>query len=154
MTEAIHVRTAVPADAPAIRRLTREAYAKWVGADGREPLPMTVDHDAAVRHHRFDMLFVDSELAAFIETADETHRLLIVNVAVAPGFQGRGLGRRLLALAEDVAASLGRRRIGLYTNALWQANVRLYARLGYRVDDEEILGGGLVRVNMSKALPP
>ena len=37
------LRQAVPADAPAIRELTRAAYAKWIPLIGREPKPMTAD---------------------------------------------------------------------------------------------------------------
>jgi GNAT superfamily N-acetyltransferase len=140
------------ADAAAIRSLTRAAYAKWIPVVGREPKPMSADYDAAMLVHRFDLLHVDGELAALIETVDEGDRLLIENVAVAPGFQGRGLGRRLLAHAETVAADLGYRRIRLYTNQRFTENLQLYARLGYRVDSEDPIDGGLVRVNMSKAL--
>ena len=39
----------------------------------------------------------------------------------------------------------------LYTNALFTENLRLYARLGYRVEREEALNGG-VAVHRVKAL--
>ena len=45
------VRRAGPADAAAVRELTRAAYAKWVPVIGREPRPMTADYDMAVRDH-------------------------------------------------------------------------------------------------------
>ena len=57
-----------------------------------------------------------------------------------------------MALAEEIAASLGRERIRLYTNRLWQENVLLYRKLGYHVDSEEALDGEVFRVNMSKDL--
>ena len=44
MNEVISLRVAHAEDADAIRALTREAYAKWVGLTGREPLPMRVDY--------------------------------------------------------------------------------------------------------------
>lgn len=140
-------------DAPAIRDLTRSAYAKWVPVIGREPLPMTVDYVEAVRKHRFDLLYVDGTLAALIETVAESDHLLIENVAVSPPFQGRGLGRKMLAHAETLAASSGLSEIRLYTNKRFAENVRLYSRLGYRVDKEEEFMGGLV-VHMSKRIEP
>lgn len=152
MGDAVELRTSNPDDADAIRRLTREAYAKWVPIVGREPLPMTADYEAAVRSHRFDLLSVDGALAALIETVDEGDQLLIENVAVALAFQGRGLGRRLLAHAEDLARTLGRGRIRLYTNALMEANIALYRRLGYAIDREEIAPDGRRAVHMSKDL--
>ncbi len=145
------IRLGQPADAMAIRRLTREAYAKWVPVLGREPLPMTADYEAAVREHRFDLLFAGGTLAALIETALEPDHLLIVNVAVAPAHQGRGHGRRLLAHAEGIAASHGHGLVRLYTNKRLTANIALYGRLGYTVDREAPFATGIA-VHMSKRL--
>ena len=145
------LRQAGPADAPAIRTLTREAYAKWIAVTGREPLPMRVDYDKAVLEHRFDLLYEDDALAALIETSVESDHLLVVNVAVAPAFQGRGLGKHLLSHAERLAAAAGFNEIRLYTNSLMAENIALYKRLGYRVDREQPLGTS-VQVFMSKPL--
>jgi len=81
----------------------------------------------------------------------ETGHLLIENVAVSPAFQNRGLGRKMLSHAEDVAAALGYAEIRLYTNKRFVENIRLYAGLGYAIDREEELKGGSV-VHMSKRL--
>lgn len=147
----IELRQAVAADAAAIRDLTRSAYAKWVPLIGREPKPMTADYEEVVGKHRFDLLYVEGTLAALIETIREIDHLLIENVAVSPSFQGRGLGRRLMAHAEQLAASSGFSEIRLYTNKLFAENVELYRRLGYQVDREEVLPVGTA-VHMSKRL--
>ncbi|HXQ12468.1 MAG TPA: GNAT family N-acetyltransferase [Caulobacteraceae bacterium] len=138
--EAMSIRLAGPSDAAAIGALTREAYAKWVPIAGREPKPMTVDYAAALERHRFDLLFVGDKLAALIETMPEGDELLIENVAVRPAFQGRGHGGRLLKLAEDMAAEAGLEGTRLYTNKLFEENIRLYASLGYTIEREETLG--------------
>jgi ribosomal protein S18 acetylase RimI-like enzyme len=151
MSEAGELRRAVASDAPAIRALTREAYAKWVPLIGREPKPMTADYAEAVRRHRIDLLHLDGVLAALIETIAEADHLLIENVAVSPAFQGRGLGRKLMAHAEQIAASAGHRETRLYTNNLFAENIELYRKLGYRIDREEVLAIG-VAVHMSKAI--
>lgn len=145
----VRQRLASPADAEAITVLTRRAYAKWVAVIGREPLPMTVDYADAIGKHRFDLLQADDDLAALIETTPDGDHLLIVNVAVAPAFQGRGLGVRLLTWAEEMARASGLKGTRLYTNALFTENLRLYAALGYRVDRDEVLNGGVV-VHLSK----
>ena len=132
------LRRATPADAASVRKLTRAAYAKWVPVIGREPKPMTADYHAAVRDHLVDLLHVDSSLVALIEMAPGADHLLVVNVAVAPAYQGQGFGRVLLAHAEAVATSLGFREVRLYTNGRFAENLRLYGRLGYRVDREEV----------------
>lgn len=54
-----------------------------------------------------------------------------------------------MTLAEDLAVSLGLAGTRLYTNKLFVANIRLYAALGYCVEREEELNGG-VAVHMMK----
>lgn len=147
------LRRATPADATTVRDLTRAAYAKWVPVLGREPKPMTADYDLAVRDHVVDMLHLDGELAALIEMRPEADNLLIVNVAVSPAYQSRGLGRALLAHAEELARSLGLRKMRLYTSVHLTANVKFYERVGYKMDRTEEVSPQLgVFVYMSKPL--
>ena len=148
-SDTVKLVQALEGDAAAIRKLTREAYAKWVPVIGREPKPMTADYTEAVKKHRFDVLYVNGELAALIETVGCSDHLLIENVAVSPSFQGKGYGRMLMAHAEKLAASSNFEQVKLYTNKLFVENVQLYIRLGYRVDREEEVKGGTV-VHMSK----
>jgi ribosomal protein S18 acetylase RimI-like enzyme len=148
---AIAFRSARPDDVQAIRDLTRAAYAKWVPVIGREPLPMTADYEKAVREHEFDLLCLDGEIAALIETMLASDHLFIENVAVSPEHQGKGFGRQLLAHAERKAEAAGRTELRLLTNAAFVGNVALYARLGYRIDRTEAFRGGTT-VHMSKPL--
>jgi ribosomal protein S18 acetylase RimI-like enzyme len=112
---------------------------------------MTADYAEAVRSHRIDLLHLAGVLAALIETIVEADHLLIENVAVSPAFQGRGLGRKLMAHAEQIAASLGHGETRLYTNKLFAENIELYRKLGYRIDREEVLAIGIA-VHMSKPI--
>ena len=148
------LRQAVAADAPAIRELTRAAYAKWIPLIGREPKPMGADYQAALRDHRFDLLYREGKLAALIETIVEPDHLLIENLAVLPAYQGRGLGRRLMVHVEELAASQSFGEVRLYTNKLFAENVAFYEGLGYRVFKEEEWPGRGTAVHMSKAIGP
>lgn len=145
------LRQATAADAAAIRDLTRQAYAKWVPLIGREPKPMTADYEEAVARHGFDLLYVDGTLAALIETIREADHLLVENVAVSPSFQGRGLGRSLMAHAEALARELGFDTIRLYTNQRFAENIALYRQLGYEIDREDVVAVGVV-THMRKRL--
>ena len=145
------VRRAEAGDASAVRALARQAYAKWVPLIGREPKPMQADYDEAVRTHRIDLLHIDGKLAALIETIDAPDHLLIENVAVSPDFQKRGLGAKLMAHAEALAAAMRYSEVRLYTNKLFAENVALYLKLGYRIDREEVIPAGTV-VHMSKPI--
>ncbi len=147
MTETI--RIAAISDAEAVTALTRSAYAKWVPVIGREPLPMKMDHAAMIREHRVDLLFVGQNLAALVETIQRDDGWLIENVAVDPRFQKRGYGRKMVAYAEQLAARAGAGVVRLYTNSQFEENVRLYVSLGYEIEREEALNGG-VAIHMLK----
>jgi ribosomal protein S18 acetylase RimI-like enzyme len=145
------LRRAAAEDVAAVRALTRQAYAKWVPLIGREPRPMQADYDRAVREHRIDLALLGDALAGLIETIARPDHLLIENVAVAPACQGRGIGRRLMAHAEELAARQGHPELRLYTNARFDENIALYRRLGYRIDRTDEGGLG-VTVHMSKRI--
>src|SRR5882724_4427664 len=134
-SDTVKLVQALEGDAAAIRKLTREAYAKWVPVIGREPKPMTADYTEAVKKHRFAFLCVNGELAALIETIRCSDHLLIENVAVSPSFQGKGYGRMLMAHAEKLAASSNFEQVKLDTNKLLVENVQLYIRLVQRFLD-------------------
>lgn len=151
MNDDLEIRRAGLPDAPAILALTRAAYAPWAALIGREPKPMQADYRAALARHRIDLAYRAGRLAGLIETSEEPGALLVENVAVSPDFQGQGLGRTLMAHAEQLARSQGYGTIRLYTNQRFARNVQLYLRLGYRVDREEVLPVG-VAVHMSKRI--
>lgn len=154
-TSDLPLRAATPADVSAIADLVRRAYAPWVPVIGREPRPMSVDYAAVLAAHRFDLLEAEGRLVALIETEMHEDHLLVVNIAVDPGRQGTGLGRRLLAHAEDLAARAGLAALRLFTNARMERNIALYERAGYRIETREVLETG-VGVHMLKLLraPP
>ncbi len=147
------LRPARPEDAEAVRTLTRAAYAPWAALIGREPLPMGFDHAAMIRDHLVDVLWEDGVLIAAIEMVTRSDDLLIENIAVDPGEQGRGLGGRLLAHAELVARSRGLNRVRLYTNSRFATNIALYERRGYERERQEPIADGFV-VHMKRDLPP
>ena len=149
----IELRRATLADAADILHVVRDAYARWVPVMGREPIPIQTDYAKAVQRHRIDLHHVDGALAALIEMHPAQDHLLIVNIAVAPAFQGRGLGGALLDHAERVAAGLGLGEVRLYTNVLRAENIALYLARGYRKEREEAFMGGVV-THMTKRLTP
>ena len=152
MSPVLRISAAVAEDAAAVRALTREAYAKWVPVIGREPKPMGVDYALAVLSHRVDLLHRDGALVGLIEMVPKADHLLIENIAVSPPHQGMGLGRRLLNHADETARVLSLDQLRLYTNSRFVENIRLYSGHGYRIDSEDDIDGGMVRVHMSKRL--
>ena len=145
------LRRATLDDADRVREIVRAAYAKWVPVIGREPMPMRVDYAEAIGAHRIDLVLLQGEPAGLIETRAEVDHLWIENVAVRPEDQGRGLGRRLLALAEALADESALAELRLLTNEAFADNVALYGKLGYRIDRREAFMGGMT-LYMSKRL--
>jgi GNAT superfamily N-acetyltransferase len=149
----VEIRSALSADAEAIRDLTRAAYAKWVALIGREPLPMQADYQRAVAEHTIDLLIDGGALAGLIEMILRPDHLWIESVAVAPEQQGRGYGRLLLARAERRAVEAERFEIRMQTNQAFAANLALYAKLAYVIDRAEPFRGGTM-VHLSKRIEP
>jgi len=71
------------------------------------------------------------QAAGYIILLPQPGYLLLDNVAVLPAAQGRGIGARLLALAEEHARRLGLPEIRLYTNEAMTENLAYYPRHGY-----------------------
>ena len=127
----IAIRLAAEGDAPVLARIAVAAYQHYVPRIGRPPAPMTADYPAAVRRGQAWVAAVDGEVAGFIILIPQPGCLLLENVAVLPAAQGRGVGARLLALAEDRARALHVPEIRLYTNAAMTENLAYYPRHGY-----------------------
>ena len=147
------IRRAFPDDVAAIAALTDAAYAKYLPRMGRKPQPMTADYQQIVAAHPVWVLSGPQELAGVLVLMHEPDAMLIYSVAVHPGYQHRGFGRRLLAWAERQAREAGYSRIRLYTNALMEENIALYQHLGYRETRRETFHG-LSLVHMAKTLEP
>lgn len=146
------MRRATPADAAAVRDLTRAAYAKWIPLIGREPKPMTANHERAVVDHIIDLYEVNDVAVALIEVIPQAHCLLIENIAVHPSQQGKGLGDVLLNHAETIARSLHLGELQLYTNSAFISNIEFYARRGFQEFHRESFPAGGVAVHMKKII--
>ena len=142
---------AAHADADAIHALTRAVYAKYVPQMGREPLTMSADQAAAIRDHQVWVLEAAGALIASLELIAEPDCLVVENVAVAEVHQGQGLGRRLMAFAEDEARRQGFVALRLYTNEHMAGNVGLYGALDYH-ETGRVLYEGTYVVHMRKNL--
>jgi GNAT superfamily N-acetyltransferase len=107
-----------------------------------------------VREHIIDLAEGDGNLHALIEMRAEAGHLLIVNIAVRPDQQGKGLGDRLLKHAEPCAHSLGLDEIQMYANAAMASNLDFYGRRGYQEFRRGTIVPGTVTVFMSKKIKP
>jgi ribosomal protein S18 acetylase RimI-like enzyme len=144
-------RLAAGADADTVARITAEAYRLYVPRIGREPAPMTTDYGPAVGAGQAWVAEDDGDDVAVIVLIPQPGHLLVENIAVRPAAQGRGVGSRLLALAEERARELGYHEVRLYTHVMMTENIAYYPRRGYT---ETHRGGpdGYERVFFTKRL--
>ncbi|WP_043623594.1 GNAT family N-acetyltransferase [Nonomuraea candida] len=122
------MRIAEASDRDAVERLVHDAYTPWIEIVGMRPLPLEADYAALIAAGR---VHVTDGLEGLIVLVPEDGALLVDNVAVRPELHGRGIGRALLAYAEQEARRLGLPAVCLYTNVKMAANIALYASLGY-----------------------
>jgi ribosomal protein S18 acetylase RimI-like enzyme len=131
MQQDITIRKAALGDANIVSAITDAAYARYVPLMGRKPQPMTADYQQILAEHPVWIMWVGEQPAGVLVLMHEPEAMLIYSVAIAPEYQKRGLGRRMLAWAEAEARTAGYDTIRLFTNALMEANIALYTRLGY-----------------------
>lgn len=125
------VRRAGDADAGTLSMIAAAAYQRYVPRIGRVPAPMSADYATLVRRGQAWVAVEDGEVAGFVILIPQPGFLLLDNVAVLPSAQGRGLGAKLMALAEEQARRLGLNEIRLYTNQAMTENLAYYPRHGY-----------------------
>jgi ribosomal protein S18 acetylase RimI-like enzyme len=118
-------------DLEAIVALTEAAYAPYTELLGAPPLPVTEDYRPRVLNGEVWLLERAAALAGLIVLEKHRDHAMIFSVAVAPEFQGKGLGVHLLEWAEELARKAGLQELRLYTNARMERNIALYRAFGY-----------------------
>ncbi|MBU6500050.1 MAG: GNAT family N-acetyltransferase, partial [Rhodospirillales bacterium] len=125
------MRLATENDLERVEAIVRAAYAHYIARIGREPGPMLDDYAALIAAKRVLLAERDGGVEGVLVLLPQDDAMLLDNIAVAPGAQGRGLGRFMMAFAERRAVEAGYNAIKLYTNEAMTENIALYGRLGY-----------------------
>jgi GNAT superfamily N-acetyltransferase len=147
----VTLRPAEPGDVDALRSIAVVAYQHYVPRIGQAPAPMTADYVQAVRRRQAWVAVEGGQVIGFAILIAQPGYLLLDNVAVRPDVQGRGIGTRLLDLAEDHARSLHLGEVRLYTNEAMTENLSYYPRHGY-VETHRAEQDGFRRVYFRKSL--
>lgn len=150
------ITPALDDDAGELLTLQRAAYATEARIYGDPELPALIQSRPELQ----------AELAtATTLKATVAHRIIgavrarvdgtvlhVGRLTVAPDWQGRGIGSRLLTAVESHHADQVD-TVALFTGHLSEANLAMYARRGYREQRRERLSPGVVLVHLTKPLP-
>lgn len=150
-TGEFRIRRAGPADLAAVAACVAAAYRPYVARIGREPAPMLADYAALLEAGRVQLLETETRLAGVLVLFARADHVFVETLAVDPRAQGRGLGRHLMAFAEDWAQYRGLAKIRLYTNVHMREAAAFYTRLGYR-ETGRVREQGYARIYFEKAL--
>jgi ribosomal protein S18 acetylase RimI-like enzyme len=133
VTLAISVRIAKPSDAAAIAALVNQAYT--VEADFVEGERTNAHEIAKLMDEGMFVVLADDAagaLAASVYVEAKHERAYLGMLSVAKAFQGMGLGRRLVRVAEAIGEAMGAPSIDLKIVNLREELARWYKSLGYR----------------------
>jgi ribosomal protein S18 acetylase RimI-like enzyme len=108
------------------RELADARYAQWIQRSWDDP------------QDRFLVLRQGGQVAGFWLWEMQDRSAYLHLTAVAPGFQGQGLGRRLWTAGASYLAGQGAEGIRTTVSAANLPVVSLYGRLGWRLQDPEV----------------
>ncbi len=130
----VQLRPATVADVPAILAVTKAAYALYI--DRLDPPSGVVREqpEAVERYFVAGGVIVaeaDGEIVGAVRYEPREDYLYLGRLAVAPAWQGRGIGRRLVEAVEEWALLLGLDEVHLGVRMELAENSGLYRHLGY-----------------------
>lgn len=128
---AVTLRLAGEKDVAQLATLVNRAYEiEQFFVDGARTTPEEVSE--LLHEGRFLVLDATDGLAAAVYVKTEGEAAQIAMLSVSPELQGRGLGTRLVAVAEALSTAVGCRSMGLQIVNLRDELGPWYRRLGYR----------------------
>jgi GNAT superfamily N-acetyltransferase len=133
MNPAWHIRPATPADADGLKHCMAAAYENYQARMGGERLPpMDVDYASEIQLYPTWVVELDGRVVGGLIMVFSQDEASIANIAVDPGYQGKGIGGALMSLAESTAREKSFRELHLATHVLLEENIALYLHLGWR----------------------
>ena len=153
---AFRTRRATTEDANLVGRISAAAYIPaYLPLIGAAPKPAHEDYRVWIDRGEVWLAEIDGVPAGVLVLDRQSDHLLVYSVAVLPRYQGVGLGKALLALAEERAEGTDMPELRLYTNRRMERNVRLYERCGFTTVRERPhpIRAGEILVDMIKRVP-
>lgn len=106
-----------------------------------------IDRKLAVQRELFLVGSIEDAVVATVMAGYEGHRGWLNYLAVAPGWQRHGCGRRLIATVEQALLARGCPKVNLQVRTGNAAVIDFYEAIGYSVDPTTSLGKRLIPDN-------
>jgi tRNA (guanine37-N1)-methyltransferase len=149
----VEVLPAAEADAGEIHTLQRAAYLQEAQTYGELAIPPLIEPlDATIGRIRDDVMWkavAGTRIVGAVHVAVAGEVARIGRLMVAPDWQGRGVGTRLLRVAERTAPP-DVTTYELFTGVRSEGNLRLYQRAGYREQRREQQTAKVELVHLAK----
>ncbi len=161
MSDAIHI-TAAPDDFDDWEDLHTLLHVAFASMDGRIDPPSSLHGmDAAALRDKAgeEALFLahdNANLIGCLFAAVGNDRLYIGKIAIDPFHQAKGIARRLMMQAEDLARAKGLTHLELQTRIELTENHQAFAALGFEKTSETAHPGygRMTSITMRKSVPP
>ncbi len=146
------MRPAEPRDADALAQCVAAAYEIYIPRmGGQRPGPMLADYAQEIAQYQVWVAEANGAIIGGLVLIPYEDHILLDNIAVHPTYQGQGVGRALLELADAEAMTQGYGELRLYTHVTMTENIALYSRIGW-IETHRGEQDGYDRVFMRKAL--
>lgn len=157
----IFIRLATPEDAASFPAIERSAGTAFLSVSGLEWI--ADDEVMSAEHHQIHVddgtvwvAIAAERCIGFVTTAIYGDSLHIIELSVADGHQGKGIGRRLLETARDYTAAEGLHDLTLTTFRGLAFNEHFYQKLGFQTLHEADLPqrlADILRSEIENGLP-
>ena len=144
------LRRAEPRDAPAIAYCIDAAYQPHVSSLERSTSQMEGNYTEVIELYDVWVAVDQGQIIGWLVLIPKQGHMLLANIAVRPEYQGKGVGRAMLELADDEALKQGYREIRLHVNRAMTETLEMYRRSGWTEiqSDEQLVH----KISMRKLL--
>ncbi|OEH92794.1 GNAT family N-acetyltransferase [Bacillus solimangrovi] len=125
------IRKAISDDAKELKNCMDAAYSVYSNRFKEKLPPMNVDYKEEIASYPVWVAESNKKIIGGLVLIFEDKYTTVANVAVHPVYQGKGLGRSLLELAEAEAKLRGDIELRLATHVLLTENISYYLHLGW-----------------------
>src|SRR5690348_2203163 len=116
--DTVSIRSATADDYQGVIACVKAAFTPWIEIIGMKPVALTADYQDFINRKVVHIVDGDraGELAGLLIIYPVNDALYVDTIGVNPAYQKHGLGRQLLAYAEQKTREIGFRKLTLVTN--------------------------------------